>query len=59
MLIPDFTFRRIEQLEGAIQRICDDLLDAMTDGGGTEADLVASYALPLPTLAICELLGVP
>ncbi|GGN19443.1 cytochrome P450 [Streptomyces fuscichromogenes] len=59
MLIPDFTFRRIEQLDGAIQRICDDLLDAMTAGGATEADLVASYALPLPTLAICELLGVP
>ncbi|MFI7412008.1 cytochrome P450 [Streptomyces sp. NPDC049627] len=59
MLIPDFTFRRIEQLEGTIQRICDDLLDAMTDGGATQADLVASYALPLPTLAVCELLGVP
>ncbi|MFK0111916.1 cytochrome P450 [Streptomyces sp. NPDC091217] len=59
MLIPDFTFRRIEQLEGAIQRICDDLLDAMTADDATEADLVASYALPLPTLVICELLGVP
>ncbi|MFG2550191.1 cytochrome P450 [Streptomyces sp. NPDC048581] len=59
MLIPDFTFRRVEQMVGAIQRICDDLLDAMTDGDATEADLVASYALPLPTLAICELLGVP
>lgn len=59
MLIPDFTFRRVEQMDGAIQRICDDLLDAMADGGTTEADLVASYALPLPTLAICELLGVP
>ncbi|QOV34494.1 cytochrome P450 [Streptomyces ferrugineus] len=59
MLIPDFTFRRIEQMEGAIQRICDDLLDTMTADGTTEADLVPSYALPLPTLAICELLGVP
>ncbi|WP_405592095.1 cytochrome P450 [Streptomyces sp. NBC_01092] len=59
MLIPDFTFRRIEQMEDALRRICDDLLDAMTLGGATEADLVESYALPLPTLAICELLGVP
>ena len=59
MLIPDFTFRRIEQLDGAIRRICDDLLDAMTDGGTGEADLVEAYALPLPTLVICELLGVP
>ena len=59
MLIPDFTFRRIAQMEGAVQRICDDLLDAMTDGDATEADLATSYALPLPTFAICELLGVP
>ncbi|MFF4590548.1 cytochrome P450 [Streptomyces sp. NPDC001388] len=59
MLIPDFAFRRVERLEDAIQGICDDLLDTMTAGGATGADLVASYALPLPTLVICELLGVP
>ncbi|MEW2400481.1 cytochrome P450 [Streptomyces sp. NPDC046862] len=59
MLIPDFTFRRIERLRPAIQRICENLLDAMTADGATEADLVEAYALPLPTLVICELLGVP
>lgn len=36
-LIPDFTFRRIERMEGTIQRICDDLLDALADGGATRA----------------------
>ncbi|MGI5459324.1 cytochrome P450 [Streptomyces sp. CA-249302] len=58
-LIPDFTFRRIEQLRPAIAAICADLLDAMTAEGATEADLVAAYALPQPTHVICELLGVP
>ncbi|MEU6348397.1 cytochrome P450 [Streptomyces sp. NPDC047072] len=59
MLVPDFTFRRIEALRPAIARICDDLLDAMTADGATEADLVTAYALPQPSLVICELLGVP
>lgn len=63
MLIPEFSFRRMEALRGRLQRICDGLIDAMVGaapaGGVAEADLVAAYALPLPTLAICELLGVP
>lgn len=58
-LIPDFTFRRIEQLRPAIARICDDLLDAMTSAAVGEADLVEAYAMPLPSLVVCELLGVP
>jgi cytochrome P450 len=59
MLIPAFTFRRIEQLRPAIGRICEELIDAMTADGSGSADLVESYALPLPSLVICELLGVP
>jgi cytochrome P450 len=59
VLIPDFTFRRIEQLRPRITRICGELLDTMTADGGTTAELVESYAMPLPSLAICELLGVP
>jgi len=59
MLVPDFTFRRIEALRPAIARICEDLLDAMTSDGATRADLVTAYALPQPALVICELLGVP
>ncbi|WP_045556551.1 cytochrome P450 [Streptomyces sp. FxanaA7] len=59
VLIPDFTFRRIEQLRPALARICGDLLDAMTADGAMTADLVTAYALPLPSLAVCELLGVP
>jgi cytochrome P450 len=59
MLIPEFTFRRIEGLRPAVARICDELIDTMTADGRGEADLVESYALALPSRAICELLGVP
>ncbi|MFF3328205.1 cytochrome P450 [Streptomyces sp. NPDC002888] len=59
MVVPDFTFRRIERLRPAIARICGELLDTMTADGRAEADLVEAYALPQPTRVICELLGVP
>ncbi|MFG2126251.1 cytochrome P450 [Streptomyces sp. NPDC048751] len=59
MVVPDFTFRRIERLRPAVARICAELLDTMTADGATEADLVEAYALPQPTRVICELLGVP
>ncbi|BBC31746.1 hypothetical protein SGFS_030400 [Streptomyces graminofaciens] len=59
MLIPDFTFRRVEQLRPAVARLCDGLIDTMTADGATGTDFVESFALPLPSLVICELLGVP
>ncbi|MFJ3669121.1 cytochrome P450 [Streptomyces sp. NPDC090106] len=52
-----FTMRRVEELRPRIQRITDDLLDAMLPHG--RADLVGSLACPLPLTVICELLGVP
>ncbi|WP_020119058.1 cytochrome P450 [Streptomyces canus] len=52
-----FTMRRVEQLRPRIQRITDDLLDAMLPHG--HADLVQYLAYPLPITVICELLGVP
>jgi cytochrome P450 len=53
----EFTTRRIEALRPGIQRITDELLDVMLPLG--RADLVASFALPLPMSVICELMGVP
>ncbi|MCX4393232.1 MULTISPECIES: cytochrome P450 [Streptomyces] len=53
-----FTKRRVEELRPATQRIAGELLEAM-DASGAPADLVASYALPLPVTVICDLLGVP
>ncbi|MGW1891438.1 cytochrome P450 family protein [Streptomyces sp. NPDC002004] len=53
----EFTGRRVESLLPLIGRITDDLLDAMLPRG--RADLVESFAFPLPLTVICELLGVP
>ena len=41
-----------------IQQIVDELIDDML-AGPNPADLVAAFALPVPSLVICELLGVP
>jgi cytochrome P450 len=44
-------------LRPRVQEITDELLDAMLPHG--RADLVESFAYPLPLTVICELLGVP
>ncbi|MCX2184637.1 cytochrome P450 [Streptomyces sp. SKN60] len=53
----EFTGRRVEALRPRIQQLTDELLDAMAPAG--RADLVDSFAFPLPITVICELLGVP
>jgi cytochrome P450 len=53
-----FTARRIEALRPVIQKITDDLIDAML-AGPKPADLVQAIAFPLPSMMISELLGVP
>jgi cytochrome P450 len=58
MLTPEFTIRRIKRLEPRITEIVDQHLDAM-ESAGPPIDLVDSFALPIPSLVICELLGVP
>jgi cytochrome P450 len=58
MLTPEFTIRRMKRLEPRIVEIVDAQLDAM-EKAGPPVDLVASFALPIPSLVICELLGVP
>ncbi|PCG82007.1 cytochrome P450 [Streptomyces sp. WZ.A104] len=52
-----FTMRAIRKLEPRIEQIVTDTLDAMEAEGGT-ADLVQSFALPIPLLVICELMGI-
>ncbi|MFF4359102.1 cytochrome P450 [Streptomyces sp. NPDC001604] len=52
-----FTMRRVEELRPRIRQITDELLDEMLPRG--RADLVDSFAYPLPITVICELLGVP
>ncbi|MCC5577196.1 cytochrome P450 [Microtetraspora sp. AC03309] len=58
LLAGQFTVRRMKLLEPRIEEITRDHLDAMEDVGGP-IDLVRAFALPIPSLVICELLGVP
>ncbi|MFI6213086.1 cytochrome P450 [Nocardia brasiliensis] len=58
LLTADFTVRKIERLRPRIQQIVDDLIDDLL-AGPNPADLVEAFALPVPSLVICELLGVP
>jgi cytochrome P450 len=58
MLTPEFTIRRMKRLEPRIVEIVAQQLDVM-ESAGPPADLVAAFALPIPSLVICELLGVP
>ncbi|MFD5824787.1 cytochrome P450 [Lentzea sp. NPDC060358] len=53
-----FMVKRMNALRPRIQQIVDEHLDAM-EVRGAPADLVASLCLPLPSLVIAELLGVP
>ncbi|RSS43471.1 cytochrome P450 [Streptomyces sp. WAC07061] len=55
----EFTARRVEAMRPRVQRITDELLDAMAARPGRSADLVEALAFPLPMTVICELLGVP
>ncbi|MFF1716132.1 cytochrome P450 [Streptomyces sp. NPDC058268] len=57
-LTGQFTVRRMKLLEARIEEITDQRLAAMRKNGPT-AELVGDFALPIPSLVICELLGVP
>ncbi|MDI5964865.1 cytochrome P450 [Streptomyces sp. SL13] len=61
LLTPEFTMRRLARLTPGIESIVRERLDAMeaAAAGGRPVDLVAEFALPIPSLVICELLGVP
>ncbi|MET9544524.1 cytochrome P450 [Streptomyces sp. NPDC006627] len=58
MLIPSFSVKRIAALRPRIQETVDRLLDAM-EAEGPPAELVSAFALPVPSMVICALLGVP
>ncbi|MGK4580173.1 cytochrome P450 [Kitasatospora sp. HPMI-4] len=58
LLAPEFSLRQMRALRPRIQEIVDQRIDAMLAEGGP-VDLVTALALPVPSLVICELLGVP
>ncbi|NLU69188.1 cytochrome P450 [Streptomyces sp. HNM0574] len=63
ILTPEFTVRRLRRLQPRIQEIIDEQLDAMEAAADADPtahiDLVSAFAWPIPSLTICELLGVP
>lgn len=58
MLTGAFTVRRMKQLEDHIIEITERQLDEMARLT-PPVDLVKEFALPVPSLVICEMLGVP
>ena len=62
LLIPQFTALRMRELEPRIVAVVNQCLEEMAEAGGgaePQADLMTSFAQPVPSLVICELLGVP
>ncbi|QSB07007.1 cytochrome P450 [Natronoglycomyces albus] len=53
-----FTVKRLKKLEPHIAHIVDQRIAALREAG-PGADLVSQFALPVPSLVICEMLGVP
>ena len=53
-----FMVKRVEAMRPAVQQIVDDAVDALL-AGPTPVDLVEAFALPVPSLVICDLLDVP
>jgi cytochrome P450 len=58
MMTSDFTVRRIAATRPYIQELVDGFLDTMVVKG-PPTDLVRDFALPIPSMVICRLLGVP
>ncbi|BDX33647.1 hypothetical cytochrome P450 [Mycobacterium antarcticum] len=58
LLQPHFSPKHMRSLQPKVERQCAELLDQL-EAQGPPADLLASLALPLPVLVICDLLGVP
>ncbi|MEW2548133.1 cytochrome P450 [Streptomyces sp. NPDC047002] len=58
MVTAPFAIKRVEALRPRVQEIVDGLIDELL-AGPRPADLVQAFALPVPSLVICELLGVP
>ncbi|MEE1797790.1 cytochrome P450 [Streptomyces sp. JV176] len=58
MLTKDFTVKRVQAMRPRIEEMANEFIDTMV-ASGSPADLVQAYALPIPSLVISMLLGVP
>jgi cytochrome P450 len=57
LVMKAFTYRAIAALEPMVERLVDDALDRIADGG--QVDLVDELAFPLPFAVISTMLGTP
>jgi cytochrome P450 len=58
MVTAPFMVKRVEAMRPGVQKIVDELIDDMLKAD-SPVDLVEAFALPMPSLVICQLLGVP
>lgn len=58
LLVPRFSTRRMRLMKTRIEHHVDDLLDQVA-AGTPPVDLHRALAFPLPTMVVCDLLGVP
>ncbi|MFD8361445.1 cytochrome P450 [Streptomyces hygroscopicus] len=58
MVTAPFAIKRVEAMRPGVQKIVDGLIDDLL-AGPKPVDLVDAFALPVPSLVICQLLGVP
>lgn len=58
MLISEFTLKRVKAMRADVEKIVHGFIDDLL-AAGPPADLVGRFALPVPSMVICRLLGVP
>ncbi len=59
LVTTSFTPRAVQRRESMIESLVDELVSAMLDEPGRTADLHDALAMPLPTIVIARMLGVP
>ena len=58
LLVPRFSTRRMRLMKSRIEQHVDELLDQLA-AGTPPVDLHRALSFPLPTMVVCDLLGVP
>jgi cytochrome P450 len=58
MLAKEFSVARVDAMRSGIEKIVNEQIDALLRRG-PPADLLATFALPIPSRVIAELLGIP
>jgi cytochrome P450 len=58
-VVGEFTVRRLAALRPRVQQIVDGFIDDLLASPERPVDLVQALSLPVPSLVICELIGVP